>query len=78
MWQTRRGWLFVTGPNKALHIAAIAQISRPGTEGRAYYQRCLDRGKSKREAIRALKRRISDRAWTCLQNDLKTRTSTPG
>ena len=44
--------------NKALHTAAIAQICGPRTEGHAYYQRCLDRGKTKREAIRALKRRI--------------------
>ena len=63
--------------NRALHLAAIAQISRPNTEGRAYYQRCLNRGKSKREAIRALKRRISDRVWTSLQTDLKTQTPTP-
>ena len=27
--------------NKALHIAAIAQIRSPDTEGHAYYQRCL-------------------------------------
>ena len=54
--------------NKALHIAAIAQIRRPGTEGHAYYQRCLQRGKTKREATRALKRRISDRIWTHLQH----------
>ena len=63
--------------NKALHIAAIAQISRPSTEGRAYYQRCLDRGKSKREAIRALKRRISDRVWTHLQTDLRHTNPSP-
>ena len=54
--------------NKALHIAAIAQIRRPDTEGHAYYQRCLQRGKTKREATRALKRRISDRIWTHLQH----------
>ena len=63
--------------NRALHIAAIAQISRPGTEGRAYYERCLHRGKTKREAIRALKRRISDRVWTHLHNDLQTQNPTP-
>ena len=63
--------------NKAIHAAAIAQISRPDTEGRAYYQRCLDRGKTKREAIRALKRRISDRVWTCLQTDLQHTNPTP-
>ena len=52
--------------NKAIHTAAIAQIARPHTEGRRYYERCLARGKTKREAIRALKRRISDRIWTHL------------
>ena len=63
--------------NKALHIAAIAQIRRPGTEGHAYYRRCLDRGKTKREATRALKRRISDRIWTHFQHDLQHTNPTP-
>ena len=63
--------------NKAIHTAALAQISRPGTEGRLYYQHCLDRGKTKREAIRALKRRISDRVWTHLHNDLRTTSQAP-
>ena len=53
--------------NRALHYAAISQIARPGTEGRCYYERLLSRGKTKQEAIRILKRRISDRVWTHLQ-----------
>ena len=53
--------------NKTLHTAAITQIRQPGTEGHNYYQRLLDRGKTKQEAIRCLKRRISDRVWTHLQ-----------
>ena len=53
--------------NRAIHIAATTQISRPGTEGRTYYQNKLAAGKSTKEAIRALKRRISDRIWTHLQ-----------
>lgn len=53
--------------NKTLHTAAITQIRQPGTEGRLYYDRLLDRGKTKKEAIRCLKRRISDRVWTHLQ-----------
>ncbi|WP_420626138.1 IS110 family transposase [Candidatus Poriferisodalis sp.] len=52
--------------NKAIHTAALTQIAHRHTEGRRYYQRCRDRGKTKREAIRALKRRISDRIWTHL------------
>ncbi len=63
--------------NKAIHIAAIAQISKPDTEHRTYYQHCLDRGKNKQEAIRALKRRIPDRDRTCLQNDTQTTKPAP-
>ena len=53
--------------NRTIHIAAVTQIRRPATEGRAYYDRLTARGKTKREAIRSLKRRISDRIWTHLQ-----------
>lgn len=53
--------------NRAIHIAALTQISRPDTEGRSFYERKLASGKTKREAIRALKRRVSDRVWTHLQ-----------
>ena len=63
--------------NRAIHTAALAQISRSGTEGRTYYERCLGRGKTKREAIRALKRRISDRVWTHLQHDPQHTNPTP-
>ena len=63
--------------NRALHIAALAQITRPSTEGHTYYQRCLAKGKTHREAIRALKRRISDRVWTHLQADLQHTNPTP-
>ena len=48
-----------SSPNRARHRrtvlgVAIAQIRRPDTEGHAYYQRCLQRGKTKREATREL------------------------
>ena len=54
--------------NYTIHIAAITQIRRPGTEGRLYYERLQTRGKTNKEAIRILKRRISDRIWTHLQH----------
>ena len=41
--------------DKAIHIAVITQIARPGTEGRRYYEGCLTRGETRRRAIRALK-----------------------
>jgi len=47
--------------NRTIHTAAITQIRQPGTEGRVYYERLQARGKTKTEAIRILKLRISDR-----------------
>jgi hypothetical protein len=55
--------------NHAIHIAAVVQVAHP-TPGRVYYQRKLAEGKSKPEALRCLKRRITDAIWTQLQIDL--------
>jgi hypothetical protein len=52
----------------ALHIVAICQI-RYDTPGRAYYLRKLEEGKTKKEAIRALKRRLSDVIYRQLRID---------
>jgi transposase len=54
--------------NHALHIAAVTQI-RNNTPGRAYYLRKQAEGKTKKEAIRALKRRISDAVYHQLLAD---------
>jgi hypothetical protein len=45
--------------NHMIHIAAISQI-RLASEGRTYYRRKLVEGKKPLEALRCLKRRISD------------------
>ena len=45
--------------NRVLHIMARAQL-RNATEGRAYYDRKKQSGKTKREAMRCVKRRLSD------------------
>jgi transposase len=58
--------------NHALHLAAVTQV-RHDTPGQDYYQRRIAEGKSKKEALRALKRRISDAVWRQLQIDLKLR-----
>ena len=54
--------------NRTIHIAAVTQKRQPGTEGRLYYDRLRTRGKTKKEATRILKRRISDHIWTHLQH----------
>jgi hypothetical protein len=47
---------------------AITQI-RHSTQGRAYYQRKRQAGKSHREALRALKRRLADVVYRRLVDD---------
>jgi hypothetical protein len=52
-----------------LHIAAIVQIRNRHSPGRHYYERKLSEGKTPREAIRALKCRLSDVVWRHLIAD---------
>jgi len=54
--------------NHVLHIAAVGQLRYP-SEGRDYYDEKLAEGKTSKEAIRALKRRISDVVYRRLQAD---------
>ena len=56
--------------NRALYTIAITQI-RAETEGRAYYQRKRAEGKTSREALRCLKRRLSDVVYKTLHADLR-------
>lgn len=56
--------------NHMIHIAAATQI-RLDTEGRAYYRRKIAAGKSRREAMRCLKRRISDALYRQLRADAR-------
>ncbi len=49
--------------NHALHLAAITQLRQPTTAGRIYFDRKVDEGKTKREALRSLKRHISNAVY---------------
>jgi hypothetical protein len=55
--------------NHAIHMAAVTQIRYPHTEGRAYYDKKLAEGKSPKEALRALKRQVSDAIYKHLKAD---------
>jgi transposase len=55
--------------NHAIHIAAITQIRHKHSPGRAFYERKLAEGTTKKEAIRVLKRRISDALYQHLIAD---------
>jgi transposase len=54
--------------NYALYMMAMVQVRRPSA-GQAYYRRKLAEGKSPKEALRCLKRRLSDAVYRCLVTD---------
>ena len=64
--------------NRVLHIMATVQLRHP-TEGRAYFDRKKATGKSSMEAMRCLKRRLSDLVVATLLEDLSKAAGTgPG
>jgi transposase len=63
--------------NRALHIMAVVQL-RHDTEGRAYYRRKLAAGKTPMEAMRCLKRRLSDIVYKQMITDAKQVRTGPG
>ena len=63
--------------NHMIHIAAITQL-RLDTEGRAYYRRKRAEGKKPLEAMRCLKRRISDAIYRQLVADAQQPRSRRG
>jgi transposase len=54
--------------NHVLYVAAISQI-RQDSEGRRYYRRKLQQAKTSKEALRCLKRRLSDLVYRQLRVD---------
>jgi transposase len=64
--------------NHAIHMAAITQIRHAHSPGRAYYDRKLAQGKTNKEALRALKRRISDALYQRLVADAATNAGPGG
>ena len=59
--------------NYAIHIAAVTQIRYKHSPGRAYYDKKIAEGKTPKEALRALKRRISDAIYARLLADARKR-----
>jgi transposase len=58
--------------NVALHRIAITQLQRPGP-GKEYLAKRMAAGDTKTEAIRALRRRLSDEVFRRLTTDENTR-----
>src|SRR5215204_5666845 len=60
--------------NYALHMVAVCQ-ARSDARGGAYYRKKIDEGKSRKEALRCLKRRISDAVFRSLMADSQAPSS---
>jgi transposase len=63
--------------NHAIHMAAVTQIRHHHSDGRAYYDRKIAEGKTHKEALRCLKRRISDAIYARLQDDARRAAGAP-
>ena len=58
--------------NHAIHMAAVTQVRNRGSDGHAYYQRKIDAGMTKKMALRALKRRITNTLYRAMINDARS------
>ena len=55
--------------NHAIHMAAVTQIRHKHSPGRAYFEKKIAEGKTRKEALRALKRQLSDAIYLRLKAD---------
>ncbi|MDQ2810689.1 MAG: IS110 family transposase [Actinomycetota bacterium] len=64
--------------NHAIHMAAVTQVRHRHSEGRAYYDKKLAEGKTPKEAMRSLKRQVSNAIYTRLQADARRAAARAG
>ena len=64
--------------NHAIHMAAVTQIRYRHSKGRAYYDKKIAEGKTSKEALRALKRQVSDAIYQHLKADARRAAATAG
>ena len=64
--------------NHAVHMAAVTQIRHAHSDGRACYDMKIAEGKTPKEALRALKRKISDALYKHLRADAARAAAGPG
>jgi transposase len=61
----------------AIHMAAVTQVSQRHSDGRAYYERKQADGKTPKQALRSLQRRVSDAVFAQLQADARRAATGP-
>jgi transposase len=63
--------------NAAIHMAAATQLRHTHSDGRAYFERKVTEGKTKREALRSLKRHVSNAIYRQLLADATDSATDP-
>jgi transposase len=64
-------------PSHVIHMAAVTQIRYRHSDGRAYYDKKIAEGKTPKEALRALNRRVSDTIYQRLQANARRAAAGP-
>jgi transposase len=64
--------------NHAVHMAAVTQVRRQHGKGRAYHDKKIAEGKTPKEALRALKRQVSDALYKQVKAGARRAASTAG
>jgi transposase len=62
----------------AIHMAAVTQVRHRHSQGRACYDKKLAEGKTPKEALRSLKRQVSNAIFACLQADARRAAARAG
>jgi transposase len=63
--------------NAAIHMAAATQLRHTHSDGRAYFERKVTEGKTKREALRSLKRHVRNAIYRQLLADATDSATDP-
>jgi transposase len=61
--------------NSALHLLEVNQVRTRGSAGRSYFERKIDEGKTRNEAMRCLKRKLASHIWRRKLADEHARTT---
>jgi transposase len=64
--------------NHAIHMAAVTQVRHRHSTGRAYYDKKIAQGKTPKEALRSLKRQVSNAIFASLQADARRAAARAG
>lgn len=64
--------------NYALHLIALTQTRMPTSAGHVYYHRKINEGKTPKEAMRCLKRRLADHIWRTMITDERKHAQAAG